>query len=137
MVASFNNFYDKIWVGFCFNIGKRFFLEFPFWSQQKEHRFFSKTVLGIFKIALRLRDWHVSMSQSVKVCNVFNTLTLIQIFWKAKNFFKKLEYRFLVETNKIENTLFPFKTGLSETNGKTNTMATIKWTYHNEWSFCQ
>ena len=52
-----------------------------------------------------------------------------------KNFLKKLEYRFLVETTKIENTSFPFKTALSEANVKTNRMATIKWTYHKEWSF--
>ena len=51
-----------------------------------------------------------------------------------KTFFKKLEYRFLVETTKIENT-FPFRTGLSEANVKTNRMATTKWTYPKEWSF--
>ena len=66
------------------------------------------------------------MSQSVKVSNVFNTLTLKQIFWKTKTFFKKLEYRFLVETTKIENTSFPFKTALSEANAKTNRTATTK-----------
>ena len=75
------------------------------------------------------------MSQSVKVLNVFNTLTLIQILWKAKTFFKKLEYRFLIETTKIENTSFPFKTALSEANVKTNRTVTTKWTYHKEWSF--
>ena len=42
-----------------------------------------------------------------------------------KTFFKKLEYRFLVETTKIENT-FPFKTALLEANVKTNSMATTK-----------
>ena len=71
----------------------------------------------------------------MKVLNVFNTLTLIQIFWKMETFFKKLEYRFLVETNKIENTSFLFKTALSEANVKTNRMATAKWTYQKEWSF--
>ena len=92
-------------------------------------------ILGVFKIALRLRDLHVFMSQSVKVSNVFNTLTLKQILWKTKTFFKKLEYRFLVETTKIENTSFPFKTALSEANVKRNSMATTKWTYRKEWSF--
>ena len=52
-----------------------------------------------------------------------------------KTFFRKLEYHFLVETTKIENTSFPFKTDLSEANVKTNRKATIKWTYHKEWSF--
>ena len=67
--------------------------------------------------------------------NVFNTLTLEQVFWKTKTFFKKLEYHLLVETTKIESGSFPFKTALSEVNIKTNRMATTKWTYHKEWSF--
>ena len=73
------------------------------------------------------------MWQSVKVSNVFNTLTLKQIFWKTKTFFKKLEYRFLVETTEIESTSFPFKTAPSETNVKTNRTATTKWAYRKEW----
>ena len=88
-------------------------------------------------MALCLGYRHVFMSQSLKVSNVFNTLTLKQIFWKTKTYFKKLEYRFLVETTKIENTSFLFKTALSETNVKTNRMTTTKWTYHKEWRFCQ
>ena len=92
-------------------------------------------VLGNFKIASRLRDRHVFMWQSVKVSNVFNTLTLKQIFWKTKTFFKKLEYHFLVEATKIENTSFPFKTALSEANVKANRMATTKWIYRKEWGF--
>ena len=71
----------------------------------------------------------------MKVSNVCNTLTLKQSFCQTKNFFKKLEYRFLVETTKIESTLFPFKTALSEANVKTNSMATTKWAYQKEWSF--
>ena len=75
------------------------------------------------------------MWQSVKVLNVFNTLTLKQIFWKTKTFFKKLEYRFLVESTKIENASFPYKTAISEANVKTNKMVTTKWTYQKERSF--
>ena len=92
-------------------------------------------MLGIFKIALRLRDRYVFMRQSVKVLNAFNTFTLIQIFWKTKTFFKKLEYRLLVEITKIENTSFSFKTSQSEAKCKTNRRATTKCTYHKEWSF--
>ena len=76
-------------------------------------------VLEIFKVVLRLRDRDVFMWQSVKVSSVFNTLTLKQIFWKTKTFLKKLEYSFLVETTKIENTS-------SEANVKTKGMATTK-----------
>ena len=36
-------------------------LEVSFSSQQKEHRFFQKTIQGILKITLRLRDRHVFM----------------------------------------------------------------------------
>ena len=52
-----------------------------------------------------------------------------------KTFFKKLEDRILVETTKIENISFPFKTALSEANVQTNRTETTKWTYHKEWSF--
>ena len=75
------------------------------------------------------------MWQSVKVSIALNTLTLKQIFWKRKTFFKKLEYPFLVKTNKIGNTLFPVKTTLPEANVKTNRMATTKSTQLKEWSF--
>ena len=75
------------------------------------------------------------MWQLVKVSNVFNTLTSKQIFWKTKIFLKKLEYPFLVETTKIENALFPFKTALPKANVKTNRMATTKRIYLKEWSF--
>ena len=53
MVAPFSKFYSKTWVNFCLNIGNYYFLEVSYSSQQKEHMFFKKTVLGIFKIALR------------------------------------------------------------------------------------
>ena len=71
----------------------------------------------------------------MKISNVFNNLNLKQIFWKTKTFFKKLEYRFLVETTNIENTSFLFKSAASEADVKTNRMATTKRTYHKEWSF--
>ena len=71
----------------------------------------------------------------MKFSHVFNTLTLKQVFWKTETFFKKLEYRILVEATKIENTSFPFKTSLLEANVKTNRMTAKKWTYSKEWSF--
>ena len=52
-----------------------------------------------------------------------------------KTFFKKLEYRFLVERIKIEKASFPYKTTISEANVKTNRMVTTKWAYHRERSF--
>ena len=75
------------------------------------------------------------MWQSVEILNVFNTLTLKQIFWKTKTFFKKLEYCFLVEGTKSESAAFPYKTVISEANVKTNRMVSTKWIYKKERSF--
>ena len=69
------------------------------------------------------------------ILNFFNTLTLRQIFWKTQTLFKKLEYRFLVESTKIENPTFPYKTALPEANVKTNKMDSTKWTYHKQRTF--
>ena len=69
------------------------------------------------------------------ILNFFNTLTLRQIFWKTQTLFKKLEYRFLVESTKIENPTFPHKTALPEANVKTNKMDSTKWTYHKQRTF--
>ena len=135
MVAPYSKIYVEIWVGFCLKTRKRFLLEVSFQSQQKEHRFFYKTVQGIFKIALRLRDPYVFIGQLVEIKNGFNTLTLEQIFWKTKTFFKKLENHFLVESSKIENALFPYESVISEANVKTNRMVNKKWSYHKERSF--
>ena len=49
------------------------------------------------------------MWQLVEILNLFNTLTLKQIFWKMKTFFKKLEYRFLIESPKLETHHFHTK----------------------------
>ena len=63
----------------------------------------------------------MTISKSFKCFQYFN----FEInFLENENLFKKLEYRFLVETTKIENTSFPFKTALSEANVKTNRMMT-------------
>ena len=67
--------------------------------------------------------------------NVFNALTLKQIFWKTKTFFTKLKYRFLAESTKIENALFPYKTAISKANVTTKKMVTTKWTYKKQRSF--
>ena len=73
--------------------------------------------------------------QSREILSVFNTLTLKQIFWKTKTFFKKLEKSFLVESNKIENVTFPYKTALSEDNVKTKRMGRTKQAYRKERRF--
>ena len=71
----------------------------------------------------------------MKIVNVFNTLTLIQISWKTKTFFKKnWSTVFYLKPLRLK-TLFSFKTALSEANVKTKRIATKKWTYHTEWDF--
>ena len=60
-----------------------------------------KSVLIIFKIALRLKDLNGFMWQSLEIFNVFNALILKQIFWKTKAFSKKLDYHVLIEGTNI------------------------------------
>ena len=67
----------------------------------------------------------------------FWTISILQIWNKLsenKNYFEKLEYRFLIERPKIENTTFLYKTALSEIIVKTNSMGSTKWNYHKEQS---
>ena len=125
----------KSCIGFCLNTRKRFFLEVSFWNQQKEHRFFWKIVVRILETALRFGVGLVFMWEPLEILNVFNSITLKQILWKTKTFFKKLEYLFLVENTKIENTTFRNTTTLPEANVKTNRMGSTKLTYHKEQSF--
>ena len=75
------------------------------------------------------------LSESQWKFGTFSILTLKQILWKTKTFFKKLKYCFLLETTKIENALFSYKSAISEANVKTNRMVGRKWTYHKEKSF--
>ena len=61
-------------------------------------------VLGIFKISLRFSNG-IGMflcDKSLEILTVFNTLTLEQIFWITKIFFKKLEQHFLFETLRLK-----------------------------------
>ena len=70
-----------------------------------------------------------------EILNLINTSTLKQIFWKTETFFKKLESCFLVESTKIENVSFPYKTTISEADVKVNGTVSAKWIYDKERSF--
>ena len=70
-----------------------------------------------------------------EILNLINTSTLKQIFWKTETFFKKLESCFLVESTKIENVSFPYKTAISEADVKVNGTVSAKWIYDKEGSF--
>ena len=56
-------------------------------------------------------------------------------FLKNENLFKKMENRFLAESDRTENATFSYKTALTEAKVKTNRMGNTKWTYHKEQSF--
>ena len=66
----------------------------------------------------------------------FSTFQLKNKFsGKQSSFSLKLDFRFLVESTKIENTSFSYKTAMSAAYVKINRMVSTKWTYHKEWSF--
>ena len=111
-IASLDNFYGKMWIGFCLNTGKRLFVEVSFSGHQKDYRFLWKIVPGIFKISFCLRDQHVFTWQSLKILNVFITLTLKQVLWKTKHFFRKLESRFLLAIFLYKTSLLKTKSGV-------------------------
>ena len=56
-------------------------------------------------------------------------------FVENENLFQKTGVTFLVESIKIENALFPYKTTISQPKVKTNGMMTAKLTCHKERSF--
>ena len=74
----------------------------------------------------------MTVSESFKRFQYFNFETNVL---ENGDLFQKTEVPFLVETTKIEIISFPLKIAVSETNFKTNRMATTKWTYHKEWDF--
>ena len=61
--------------------------------------------------------------------NVFNSLTLKQVFCKTKTF------RFSVQSIKNESVLFPYNAALSKANVKTNWMGSIEYTCQKELVF--
>ena len=105
----------------------RWLFENSFYSQEKEHAFFWKTVLRIFEIALCLKDRYDFMWQPLEILNVFTTSTLKLIFWKTKTFLKKPGSCFLVQRAKIEIAIFLYKTALPEANA----IRQIEWEVHN------
>ena len=68
------------------------------------------------------------MWKSLGILNIFNTLTLKQVFLTIKTFLKKLEYRFLVQSTTNESSTFLYKTALLKANVKRQ----IEWGVKNE-----
>ena len=69
-----------------------------------------KTVLEIFKIALRLRDRHIFFCKNHWTFERFVYLNFEKKFWKTKSYFKKLADRFVGQSTTIANAVFPYKT---------------------------
>ena len=85
------------------------------------------------KIAFkRSACFYETISENFERFQYFNFAT---DFLENENLFQKIGVLFLVESTKIENASFPYKTAISEANVKTNRMASTKSTYHKEWSF--
>ena len=71
----------------------------------------------------RLARFYVSISGNL---NIFNTLTLNQVFCRTKTFFKKIGKHFLAVSTKIENATCPYKTAVPEAK-----IRPIKWEVQN------
>ena len=93
MVLPFSKFYAKIWVGFCLNTGKHFFLEVSFWSHQKEHRVCLKNGIRDFRNSTpfeRSVCLYVTISVSFERFEYFN---FERVFLENETFLKKHEYQ--------------------------------------------
>ena len=105
MATIFNKFYGKMWVSFSI---------------------YKKTLLRTERPYVPLknsnRDFWNSLLFKKEIVNVFNISALKQVFWNTDFFYKKLEYRLLVESTTNERVELPYQTSLSKANGKTKRM---------------
>ena len=81
--CSFQHVLQQIWVRFCLKHWKTLFLRDFILKPTERADVLLKMVIEVFEIL-----------------NAFNALTLRQISWKRKTFFKKVEYGFLVDSIK-------------------------------------
>ena len=82
----------------------------------------------------RLACFYVTVSENLKRFQQFNFKT---DFLENGNLFQKNGFRFLVESTKIENASFAYKTAISEANVKTNKMVAKKMDLSQRTEFCQ
>ena len=68
--------------------------------------------------------FYLTITRNVESFQYFN---FEKQFVKNKNFLKKLEHRFLVESTKIENAIFLYKTAWSVANVKAKRMGSAKF----------
>ena len=96
--ASFSKFYGNCQLVFVLAQEIVFHIVFVLKRKIKFLGSFKKTVLGIFKMTLKL-----FLTEGFKY---FNTLTLKQVFRKTKTYFLKLEHRLLVYSTTTESAAF-------------------------------
>lgn len=118
-----NNFYGKLWVGFCLKTGKYLFVSLFVFISRFHFKNNRKSIfkIVIFKVALPLRDWYV-----LTITRGFYFDFEIS-FLENENLF--LKNCLLVETSKMKNVAFPYKNPLSKDNFKINRIESAKWTY--------
>ena len=111
-VATFSNVYGKSCVGFCLETGKHA-QKFHFRSNRKRKVSLENSARDFQYIPLFQRSacFYVKITGHFDCFQYFNFETN---FLKKENLFKKLNYRFLVESIKVENATFPYKSALSE-----------------------
>ena len=80
----------------------------------------------------RLSCFYVTNGGSIERLQFFNFETN---FLESKSLFQKTGVPFLVESTRIENAFFSYKTVLSEANIKTNRIVSAKWTCYEKRSF--
>ena len=123
MVAPFRKFYGKIWVAFCLNTRKQFFLDVPFQRAQVLLKNVTRDLENSPPFD-RSACFYVTINGNF---DRFQYLNFETDFLENENLHhKKLEYRFLVESTKTENKSFPYKTATSEANIIINRMVSTK-----------
>ena len=130
MFGPFTRFCGKIWVGFCRNTGKRFFLRRFILKPAERAQVLLKNGTGNFQNSPpfeRLASFYGVISRNFEHFQYFK----FEIgFLENENFLKKTGVPFLIESTNIKNVSYPKKTAISEANVKTNRMVSTKQTYH-------
>ena len=128
--SSFQQDLRQIWIGFCFKLENGFILK-----RTERVQVLLKRGTRDFQNSPpfeRLACFYVTITENFKRFQYFNFET---DFLLNGNLFQKTGVPFLVESTKIENASFPYKTAILEANVKTNKTVTTKWTSQKERSF--
>ena len=134
MVAPFSKFTAKYGLVFILTLENAFSQRFHFQATERAQVILKNGTRNFQNSPSFERSacFYVTISENFEHFHYFNFET---DFLENENFFKKLQYRFLVERTKIEKASLPYKTAISKANIKANRMVATEWAYHREWSF--